>query len=438
MEWNKEKTLFFIQLIKERPVIWDVSSSDHKIKNKKQDAIKEIASVFGITAKEVLAKWTSLRGQYNREKKKVTGLKTGSGAEDVYISKWFAYEEISNMICFNIPQNSVSNLQDDMVSTYFFTLIILFNILIPTSINLLGYLVCCLIPSPQSTSSSLLATPTPPPATPTPPPATPTPPPATPTPPPATPPLPAPTALPPPSKFPNKKRNRNTALYSEAMSTLKAIKERQPSSTDLDDVTSFGVYVAAQLKKFRPIEQSKLKLDIQTLFYNCEVANLNHRSTTSTSDYSDYSCELLENPESPMTLNDTEPNTSFYGQSDIHEVQSTINKQPSIQIAGTSVCVQPDLRQSKPMQSSAMLSPSNNALPTYCPLNTVIGLSNDGHLIRESKPSQYNNLEELPAVFIIDNKTIVRPSSSSAQMENTEICDQETTEAIDYLLKFNK
>ncbi|XP_073962815.1 uncharacterized protein [Choristoneura fumiferana] len=394
MEWNKEKTLFFIQLIKERPVIWDVSSSDHKIKNKKQDAIKEIASVFGITAKEVLAKWTSLRGQYNREKK-VTGLKTGSGAEDVYISKWFAYEEISNMICFNIPQNSVSNLQDDM------------------------------IPSPQSTSSSLLATPTPPPATPTPPPATPLP-------------LPAPTALPPPSKFPNKKRNRNTALYSEAMSTLKAIKERQPSSTDLDDVTSFGVYVAAQLKKFRPIEQSKLKLDIQTLFYNCEVANLNHRSTTSTSDYSDYSCELLENPESPMTLNDTEPNTSFYGQSDIHEVQSTINKQPSIQIAGTSVCVQPDLRQSKPMQSSAMLSPSNNALPTYCPLNTVIGLSNDGHLIRESKPSQYNNLEELPAVFIIDNKTIVRPSSSSAQMENTEICDQETTEAIDYLLKFNK
>ncbi|KAI8432776.1 hypothetical protein MSG28_013735 [Choristoneura fumiferana] len=117
MEWNKEKTLFFIQLIKERPVIWDVSSSDHKIKNKKQDAIKEIASVFGITAKEVLAKWTSLRGQYNREKKKVTGLKTGSGAEDVYISKWFAYEEISNMICFNIPQNSVSNLQDDMVNT---------------------------------------------------------------------------------------------------------------------------------------------------------------------------------------------------------------------------------------------------------------------------------------------------------------------------------
>ncbi|CAH2088440.1 unnamed protein product [Euphydryas editha] len=49
------------------------------------------------------------KGQYNREKKKVTGLKTGSGAEDIYVSKWFAYQEMSDLLSCNIPQYSISN-----------------------------------------------------------------------------------------------------------------------------------------------------------------------------------------------------------------------------------------------------------------------------------------------------------------------------------------
>lgn len=109
MEWNKDNTLFLLQLIRDRPILWDVTLEEHKDKHKKQDALSEIGRIFNITKEEINSKWISLKGQYNREKKKVTGLKTGSGADEIYVSKWFAYQEMANLMSCNIPQNSISN-----------------------------------------------------------------------------------------------------------------------------------------------------------------------------------------------------------------------------------------------------------------------------------------------------------------------------------------
>lgn len=116
MEWKKENTLMFIDLIRQRPVIWDVTSVDHKDKLKKLDALLEISKIIGLTKEEINSKWISLKGQYIREKKKVTGLKKDSGAADIYCSKWFAYQEMSSLLSCNIPQDSISNFEYNPVS----------------------------------------------------------------------------------------------------------------------------------------------------------------------------------------------------------------------------------------------------------------------------------------------------------------------------------
>lgn len=69
-----------------------------------------------------------------------------------------------------------------------------------------------------------------------------------------------------------------------------------------DNITAYGLYIAAQIRMFRPILQSKTKLDIQTLFYKYEMENINHRPDLSMSDHSDYLSEN-QNPGSPMFSN---------------------------------------------------------------------------------------------------------------------------------------
>ncbi|KAM3960522.1 uncharacterized protein ACR2FA_005431 [Aphomia sociella] len=273
MKWDQDNTLFFIKLIRERPVLWDATCSDHKDKIKKLDALIEISKIIGITKEEVNLKWISLKGQYNREKKKVTDLKTGSGRGHIYYSKWFAYKEMSSLISFNNPQDPKTNFEHNSIPT-------------------------------QTVSAPPPITPTPPPTTPTPPPTTPTPPPITPTPPPTIPippptmPIPPPTMpIPPPttptpssSSLPpaefsraknesgSHKRNRYSSLYSEAMLTLKALKDKKTKTPELnDEITAYGLYIAAQMRKFQPTVQSRLKLDIQTLLCKYEMENLEQR-----------------------------------------------------------------------------------------------------------------------------------------------------------------
>ncbi len=53
MEWSKEKTLELIQFYKERPVLWDCTLADYKNKNKRHDALTEIAIHFQVEKVEI-------------------------------------------------------------------------------------------------------------------------------------------------------------------------------------------------------------------------------------------------------------------------------------------------------------------------------------------------------------------------------------------------
>ncbi|XP_063837812.1 uncharacterized protein LOC135086918 [Ostrinia nubilalis] len=105
MDWNKETILNFIKFIRERPAIWNTQSPDHKIKNKRHDAMVEVAMLMGISIKEVNTKWTILRNQFSREKRKMTG----SRADSVYKTKWYAYKEMEHLMACNTPIININN-----------------------------------------------------------------------------------------------------------------------------------------------------------------------------------------------------------------------------------------------------------------------------------------------------------------------------------------
>ncbi|XP_013191378.1 uncharacterized protein LOC106135574 [Amyelois transitella] len=222
MEWNRERTSLFIQLIKERPVIWDVMLEDYKDKYKRKDAMLEVAKIFGITGKEVHLKWISLKGQFSREKKKVTELKRGSGPEDFYVSKWFAYQEMASMLSCNISEEPIANRDKP-----------------PANLRVRPTL------SPLSRSSQL------------------------------------------PLRDKGSdaiQRNRSIGLYREALLTLKAIRESKTKTQETEDeITTYAHYIAAQMRKFQPVLQSKLKYDIQGLLCKYEIENIAYSNGSASS-----------------------------------------------------------------------------------------------------------------------------------------------------------
>ena len=61
--------------------------------------------------KEVDKKIWNIRTQYTREKGKMRKSKSGDGADDIYISKWQHYKQLSFLDAFVTAKSSRSNLQ---------------------------------------------------------------------------------------------------------------------------------------------------------------------------------------------------------------------------------------------------------------------------------------------------------------------------------------
>ncbi|KAG8309338.1 hypothetical protein J6590_061312 [Homalodisca vitripennis] len=112
MEWNDEQVLVLIDLYRERRLLWDSSDSQHKLKNQRHDSLTEIAVSFGVDKNEIERKWKNLTSHFWREKKKEAETKrTGSGADEPYVSKWFAYQPMNFLGDKNKPRNTQDSTQ---------------------------------------------------------------------------------------------------------------------------------------------------------------------------------------------------------------------------------------------------------------------------------------------------------------------------------------
>lgn len=53
MNWSDEQTISFIEMYRDRPVLWRSSDPEYKNRNKRHDALIEIAVSFGIEKQDV-------------------------------------------------------------------------------------------------------------------------------------------------------------------------------------------------------------------------------------------------------------------------------------------------------------------------------------------------------------------------------------------------
>ncbi|XP_069673312.1 uncharacterized protein [Periplaneta americana] len=95
MEWTNDKAMSLIELYRDRPVLWDSRLKGYKDRNKRHNALMEIANSLGVGKEEVERKLKNLICHFSREiKKERDSTKSGAGSEAVYKSKWFCYERM--------------------------------------------------------------------------------------------------------------------------------------------------------------------------------------------------------------------------------------------------------------------------------------------------------------------------------------------------------
>jgi hypothetical protein len=107
--WTNERTLEFIEQYKNKPVLWDIIHKDYRNKIIRHDALLEIANSFEITKEEVEKKIKNLQTTFSKENKKVKdSLRSGAGRDEIYVSKWYAFQAMMFIQDRNRPRSTVS------------------------------------------------------------------------------------------------------------------------------------------------------------------------------------------------------------------------------------------------------------------------------------------------------------------------------------------
>ncbi|XP_039278308.1 uncharacterized protein LOC120350100 [Nilaparvata lugens] len=105
--WSDDQTISFMEMYLERSFLWDPTDSQYKNSNKRYDGLTKIAVSFGIEKCDLEKKMKKLLSQISREEnKEKQSLITGSGADDKYTSKWFAYKSLLFLADKKTPKNT--------------------------------------------------------------------------------------------------------------------------------------------------------------------------------------------------------------------------------------------------------------------------------------------------------------------------------------------
>lgn len=72
--------------------------------------MQEISSEMGISAADISSKFHALRSQFNRECNKEKKQKSGSGSEDLYVSRWEFMSSMRFLKASSDPGVTISNL----------------------------------------------------------------------------------------------------------------------------------------------------------------------------------------------------------------------------------------------------------------------------------------------------------------------------------------
>ncbi|XP_055628271.1 uncharacterized protein LOC129769815 [Toxorhynchites rutilus septentrionalis] len=113
MVWTDEETLSLIDMYRARPVLWDSSNEHYKNKYRRHDNLIELAVLFGVDKPEIERKIKNLQSHFMRERKKeAEGRQTGSGTDEPYESKWFAFQPMMFLAYKNEPGRIKDDVED--------------------------------------------------------------------------------------------------------------------------------------------------------------------------------------------------------------------------------------------------------------------------------------------------------------------------------------
>lgn len=91
--WNYENVEQLVELYEQRPCLYDTKSKDYFNRDVRNVALQDITKILNTTDVQVKTKLKNLRTQYMREKLK-TKKPTGTGTDDLYVSKWPFYTRL--------------------------------------------------------------------------------------------------------------------------------------------------------------------------------------------------------------------------------------------------------------------------------------------------------------------------------------------------------
>jgi hypothetical protein len=90
--FSVETTLQLIEDFQAMSCLWDVASMDYKNRNKRRDAMHELAIKYGVSDPEMEKKIHNLKSQFRREHKKLKeSKKSGSSSSKC---NWFGYQPL--------------------------------------------------------------------------------------------------------------------------------------------------------------------------------------------------------------------------------------------------------------------------------------------------------------------------------------------------------
>ena len=93
-DWSSEKTLDFIEEYRKYTVLWHSVDKNYKNREERRSALQVLGEKYSLDSKSILNKIKSLRSYFHREHSKVLKKKSGSSADEIYRSSWFAYKHM--------------------------------------------------------------------------------------------------------------------------------------------------------------------------------------------------------------------------------------------------------------------------------------------------------------------------------------------------------
>ena len=97
-DWTDEEISLLIDMLEEKPCLWDVFDKEYTKRDVKEIAYTEIASSLDTNIESIKAKINGLRAQLGREVAKVNKTKSGQSTDELYGSRWIHYDRLSFLL----------------------------------------------------------------------------------------------------------------------------------------------------------------------------------------------------------------------------------------------------------------------------------------------------------------------------------------------------